>query len=192
MYHRRFPADKGLGNQETRMRAYARVVLITCMVCAGCGSNTSTSTAAVGFVNETQHSDAQLWTLWKTAQETLAQQVDLNPLQRQLSNAAPEILPGDPRALTVSPHEVVVSPQPDISSATLYAATGTNRPDPTGLILCPQPCNVNYAPAYSLYSQPTSRYAASWEFTGNNFDMLVEYEFENQILNALGYDLRWR
>ena len=174
------------------MRPYARAALIACMVCAGCGSNPSTSAAAVGFVNETQHSDAQLWALWKAAQENLAQQVDLNPLQRQLSNAAPEILPGDPHALTISPHEVVVSPQPDISSATLYAATGTNRPDPTGLILCPQPCNVNYAPAYSLYSQPRSRYAASWEFAGNNFDMLVQYEFENQILNALGYDLRWR
>jgi len=36
------------------------------------------------------------------------------------------------------------------------------------------------------------RYAASWEFSGNNFDVLVEYEFENQILNALRYDLKWR
>jgi hypothetical protein len=51
---------------------------------------------------------------------------------------------------------------------------------------------VNYAPAYSEYAQPVSRYAASWESSESNFDFLVQYEFENQILHALGYDLRWR
>ena len=51
---------------------------------------------------------------------------------------------------------------------------------------------MNYAPAYSLYDQPATRYAASWESSGNNFDVLVEYEFENHILNGLGYDTRWR
>jgi len=101
-------------------------------------------------------------------------------------------LPGDARVWTVSPRQLAVSSQADISAATFYAATGTVRPDPTGLITCPQPCNVNYAPAYSLYRQATIRYAASWEFSGNNFDVLVEYEFENQILNALRYDLKWR
>jgi hypothetical protein len=74
----------------------------------------------------------------------------------------------------------------------LYAAMGMQHTDPTGLIACPQPCNVHYAPAYSLYAQPATRYAASWEFSGNNFDFLMQYEFENQILNALGYDMRWR
>ena len=44
-----------------------------------------------------------------------------------------------------------------------------------------------------LVKQPIStNYAASWEASSNNFDSLVEYEFENQILNALGYDMRWR
>jgi DNA-binding MarR family transcriptional regulator len=66
------------------------------------------------------------------------------------------------------------------------------RADPTGLITCPQPCNVRYAPTYSLDSRPMSRYAASWEFSGNNFDFLLQYEFENQILSALGYDMQWR
>jgi hypothetical protein len=69
---------------------------------------------------------------------------------------------------------------------------GRQPADPTGLIACPQPCNVSYAAAYSLYTQNTSRYAASWEFAGNNFDALVQYEFENHILQALGYDMRWR
>jgi hypothetical protein len=193
VYYAGFPADEGLRILETCMRSYSRFLVLLCVIFSGCGSNLGDApAAAIGFVNETQHSDAQLWSLWKTAQQSLSQQIDLNPLQRQLSNAAPDILPGDPRALKVSPHQLVVAPQADVSAAALYAATGTQRSDPTGLIQCPQPCNVNYAPAYSRYVQPASRYAASWEFSGNNFDTLVEYEFENHILEALGYDLRWR
>jgi len=66
------------------------------------------------------------------------------------------------------------------------------HPDPTGLIACPQPCNMHYAPAYSHYAQPATRYAASWESSESNFDALVRYEFENQILHSLGYDTTWR
>lgn len=33
----------------------------------------------VGFVNQTKHSDAELWVVWKAAQESLAQEVDLDP-----------------------------------------------------------------------------------------------------------------
>jgi hypothetical protein len=73
----------------------------------------------------------------------------------------------------------------------LYAKTGNSRAYPTGLIACPVPCNENYAPAYPRYSKLVSRYAASWEFSGSNFDYLIEYEFENQILNTLGYDMTW-
>lgn len=171
------------------MRALLHVVVIGSVLFSGCGSAPE---AEVGFVNETQHSDAQLWSLWKAAQINLSQQIDLNPLQRQFSSVGPDILPGDSRALGVSPHQLVVSSQPDVTSSALYTATGTNRVDPTGLIVCPQPCNVSYAAAYSLYLQPASHYAASWEFVGNNFDALVRYEFENQILKTLGYDMKWR
>ena len=171
------------------MRARVHLLIICCVLFSGCGNGPDSD---VGFINETQHSDAQLWNLWKAAQANLSQQIDLNPLQRQFSSVAPNIVPGDSRALNVSPHQLVVSSQPDVPSAALYAATGTNRPDPTGLIVCPQPCNVNYAAAYSLYSRPASHYAASWEFAENNFNALVQYEFENQILKALGYDMKWR
>jgi hypothetical protein len=164
-------------------------MVIGCVLFAGCGNGPD---ADIGFINETQHSDAKLWSLWKAAQTNLSQQIDLNPLQRQFSSVAPHIVPGDSRALAVSPHQLLVSSQPDVTSSALYAATGTNRSDPTGLIVCPQPCNVSYAAAYSLYSRPASHYAASWEFTGNNFDALVQYEFENQILKTLGYDVKWR
>jgi hypothetical protein len=147
---------------------------------------------AQGFINHTQHTNPQLWALWNAAQESLSQQIDLNPLHQQLSGMSAQILPGDPRVWNVSPHQLTVAAQQDVSSPALFAATGMTRPDPTGLIACPQPCNVRYAPAYSLYAQSITRYASSWENSGNNFDTLVEYEFENQILHALGYDMTWR
>ena len=171
------------------MRACVNFLLLLCMLFSGCGTGPDTNAT---FINQTQHSDAQLWSLWKAAQNNLAKQIDLNPLQRQFSNATPHILTGDARALSVAPHQVLVSSQPDVTSAALFAATGTNRADPTGLIACPQPCNVSYAAAYSLYSRSASHYAASWEFVGNNFNALVQYEFENQILKTLGYDMTWR
>jgi hypothetical protein len=182
-------ADAFLRTSGGSMRRQLLALVMGIVLLAGCGARMS---PAVGFVNHTQHSDAQLWSLWKAAQQNLSQQIDLNPLQRTLGNAPPHLLPGDSRVSTVSPRQLVVSSQADVSSAVLYAATGTNRPDPTGLISCPAPCNVNYAAAYSLYSKPVSRYAASWEFSGNNFDVLVQYEFENQILDELGYDMTWR
>jgi hypothetical protein len=160
--------------------------------CGGSPATTSSANGAIGFVNRTQHSDAQLWALWKAAQQSLSLQIDLNPLQRELYGAAPNIVAGDPRALNVSPRQVRVAAQSDVSSSVLQSATGMVRPDPTGLISCPQPCNVHYAPAYSLFTQPTTHYAASWESSDANFDSLVQYEFENQILHALGYDTSWR
>jgi hypothetical protein len=171
------------------MRVRVYLLILSCVFFSGCGTRPG---ADIGFINETQHSDAQLRNLWKAAQANLSRQIDLNPLQRQFSGVAPDLLPGDSRVMSVSPHQLVVSSQPDVTSSALYAATGTNRADPTGLIVCPQPCNVNYAAAYSLYSRPASHYAASWEFAGNNFDALVQYEFENQILKTLGYDMTWR
>lgn len=171
------------------MRARVHLLIMGCVLFSGCGNGPD---AEMGFINETQHSDTQLWSLWKAAQTNLSRQIDLNPLQRQFNSVVPDFLPGDSRALSVWPHQLVVSSQPDVTSSALYAATGTNRADPTGLIVCPQPCNVNYAAAYSLYSRPASHYAASWEFAGNNFNALVQYEFENQILKTLGYNMKWR
>lgn len=167
-----------------------RTILFSLLLLNGCAGDKSPP--PIGFVNQTQHTDAQLWSLWKAAQQSLSRQIDLNPLQRTLTSAAPRILPGDPRALNISPHQLLVSSQADVSAAALYAATGVQRANPTGLIACPPPCNVQYAAAYSLYAQPASRYAASWESSESNFDFLVQYEFENQILNTLGYDMRWR
>jgi hypothetical protein len=171
------------------MRGRLRALALMMVLLQGCGSGAN---PAVGFINQTQHTDAELWVSWNAAQQNLSQQIDMNPLQRTLNNVPAQILPGDPRVWKVSPRQLTVAPQPDVSSSALFDATGMNRPDPTGLIACPQPCNVKYAAAYSLYGPIVSRYSASWEFAGNNFDTLVQYEFENQILQGLEYDMRWR
>jgi hypothetical protein len=90
------------------------------------------------------------------------------------------------------PHRLLVAAQPAIASNVLFGATGVQRPDPTGLIACPQPCNARFAAAYSLYPRQITQNAASWEFQGDKFSSLLKYEFENQILAELGYSLRWR
>jgi len=167
-------------------------LLLSVLLMTACGGRPTDSSPNASFINNTQHSTAQLLALWNAAQQTLSQQIDLNPLQRELYNSAPDIAPGDARVWSVSPKQLVVASQADVLSPTLLSATGMVRPDPTGLIVCPQPCNVRYAPAYSLYAQHSTRYAASWESSDSNFDALVQYEFENQILNALGYDTTCR
>lgn len=166
-------------------RALALLVILT-----GCGGGKFPEPA--GFVNHTQHTDADLWAIWKAAQQNLATQVDINPLQRSLYDVPADILPGDPRALQTLPRQVLVAAEPDVDASTLFADTGVYRADPTGLIACPQPCNVHYAAAYSVYRPPRTRYAQSWEFAGDNFSQVLQYEFENHILKGLGYDMRWR
>ena len=170
----------------------AAALFLGIMLLLGCGGGSSTSPPLPGFVNRTRHSSAELWTLWGMAQRSLSEQIDLNPLQRSLTNAPELVLLGDPRALTVEPRQLTVGAEKDVSSNAFFAATGITRADPTGLIACPQPCNVRFTPAYSVYQPPATKYAASWEPIEKDFDTLVEYEFENQILFALGYDLRWR
>jgi hypothetical protein len=160
-------------------------------ILAACGDGIPPE-GSVGFINHSQHSDADLWVVWQAAQQNLAKQINLNPLQQSSSGAVPSILPGNPLALQVQPRRIEVDPQPDVSSDALSAATGMRRPDPTGLIACPQPCAVDFAPAYSAYEKPVTKYAASWESQEASFSAILQYEFENHILNALGYNTHWR
>lgn len=163
--------------------------LIT-IIFLGCGGH-STGPSAAGFINQTEHTDAELWAIWSAAQQSVSKSIDLNPVQQGASGTAAKILPGDPRAPSVMPEQLTVSPEPDVSSAGLFAATGIRRTDPTGMIACPLPCNVRYTTAYSRFQPETTHYAASWEWT-SSFSQLLQYEFENQILFALGYDMTWR
>jgi hypothetical protein len=166
--------------------------LIPCvLIQVGCGGG-ALNELPVGFINQTQHSDADLWVIWQAAQQNLAKQIDLNPLQQTLSGAPASTAPGDSRATSIQPRQILVSAEPDVSSDALAAATSVQRAEPTGLIACPLPCNVRFAPAYSAFDYPVTRYAASWELQPDNFSTLLQYEFENHILHALGYDIRWR
>ena len=130
--------------------------------------------------------------IWTEAQQSVAEKIDLNPLERLWHNVPPDVHPGNPRALKVEPTQLLVAPEPDVSSEALLAATGEQRVNPTGLIACPQPCSVQYSTAYSSYRPELTKYAASWEFAGDNFSVILEYEFENHILSSLGYDMTWR
>jgi hypothetical protein len=168
------------------MRLRLCFAAFTLLLLPGCGNGPGVS--VVGFINGTQHSEPDLWQIWQRAQQSIANRIDLNPLQPTPAI----ILAGDSRALSVQPHDLLVTPEQDVSSQTLFAATGISRSSPTGLIACPQPCDAHFAAAYSVYQPPATKYAASWEFAGNNFNQLLQYEFENQILYALGYDVAWR
>jgi hypothetical protein len=172
------------------MRRHFWQLLLMAIALLGCGGQPDA--LRVGFVNHTRHSAGDLWAIWKAAQETVAQEVDLNPLQRSLYGSPAEIRPGDARALEVMPHQLEVAAEPDVPASALLAATGQDRADPTGMIACPQPCNIRYAAAYTFYRRDRTHYAASWEDQGASFSFVLEYEFENQILAALGYSLRWR
>jgi hypothetical protein len=55
------------------------LVVLACLCLAGCGGGFPGGLPA-GFISKTQHSDAELWAIWKTAEQDLAQEVDLNPL----------------------------------------------------------------------------------------------------------------
>ena len=78
-------------------------------------------------------------------------------LQRSLYNAALDPRPGDSRALKVQPPQLNVAFQQDVGSAELMAQAGLSQPDPTGLLACPQPCNVRYAAAYSFHGPELTR-----------------------------------
>ena len=166
-----------------------RTMLLAALL-LGCGGNRN-HTVPVGFVNQSKHSDTDLWTIWSLAQRSIASQMNLNPVQQTVEGAPPVILSGDSRSLSVVPYQLTVAPQADVSSSVL-AAAGIQRPNPTGMIACPPPCNVRYTTAYSRYEPAATIYASSWESSDNSFRSVLEYEFENQILFALGYDMTWR
>jgi hypothetical protein len=154
---------------------------------------TSCGTARpVGIVNETAfHSDAQLMKLWHQAQQNVSQQVYLNPVQHILYGTPEDLLPGDSRALKFNPRMVTVKVIADLTSAQLLVY-GMNLPAPTGMIVCPQPCDQRVGMAFSNPAQYRTHAAASWERNEPEWDYIIVYEFENHILYGLGYKIPWR
>src|SRR5881227_1976849 len=112
-----------LSRKPRRAMGWSLRTLILTMVLVGCGGGAS-DVLPVGFVNQTQHSVAELWTIWKSAQQSLAKKVDLNPLQRSFPGVVADIRPGDSRALRAAPHQIRVAREPDVGSGILFGATG--------------------------------------------------------------------
>ncbi|HXC44446.1 MAG TPA: hypothetical protein VNY51_13105 [Candidatus Dormibacteraeota bacterium] len=165
-----------------RAAVFLSVALLT-----SCGA-----TRPVGFVNETAtHSDAQLLQLWHHAQQNLSQQIYLNPVQHGLYGTPENLLPGDARALKFNPRMITVRVVPDLTSDQLIVY-GVDRPSPTGMIVCPQPCDQRVGMAFSSPSRYSTNVAASWEHHEPEWDYIIVYEFENHILYGLGYDIPWR
>jgi hypothetical protein len=154
---------------------------------ASCGTG-----RPVGFVNESAlHSDSQLMELWHQAQQDLSQQIYINPVQHILYGTREDTLPGDPRALRFRPRMITVQVTPDLTSVQLLVY-GMDLPPPTGMIVCPQPCDQRVAKAFSDPARYRTQVAASWERDESAWDYIVVYEFENHILYGLGYDTSWR
>jgi hypothetical protein len=167
---------------SARTALFVLVVLLM-----GCGA-----ARPFGFVNETAfHSDAQLMELWHLAQHNLSQQIYLNPIEHVLYGTPEVLLSGDSRALNFNPRMITVQVYPDLTAAQLLAY-GVERPAPTGMIVCPQPCDGRVGPAFSTPAKYFTRVAASWESNDPEWTLIIVYEFENHILYGLGYDTSWR
>src|SRR5579862_8811321 len=69
---------RGLGGRKLGLLALGVILM-------GCGGRPEA--LSVGFVNQTHHSDADLWTLWTAAQQSLSQEIDLNPLEQSFAGA---------------------------------------------------------------------------------------------------------
>jgi hypothetical protein len=95
-------------------------------ILAGC-SRTPQELRPVGFVNHTIHSDAQLRTMWTAAQNRLAQEIDLNPLERKVD---PDISYGDASRRSAGTQypatHLEVAKKRDVSAGLLYSATGVH------------------------------------------------------------------
>jgi hypothetical protein len=129
----------------------------------------------------------------EAAQQTLNQEVDLNPLPRASSGAPADIRPGDPRALGAWSHAAPARRDRRMSPPPRFFS---RRPDLSGPI--PQEWSPAAGPAMSAMPRLISFTAGLHPLRhlvgvqGNSFTFVLEYEFENQILAELGYRLRWR
>jgi hypothetical protein len=138
------------------------------LLALGCGD------PLVGFVNRTPQSTAFLWEQWQAAQNEIAH----NSTALNLSEPSTPtcFIPPDPQALTMEPHGLLVESVPD---------------DGMGEIMCPPGCDVGLTAAYSIPGQGVF-YAASLNSEATQLGYALKWEFENQILFSLGYDVKYR
>jgi len=68
------------------LNVFAVIVTVVLLGCEG----SSHSPPAAGFVNQTQHPNAELQAIWTEAQKSVSRKIDLNPLQRRSNNVPPD------------------------------------------------------------------------------------------------------
>ena len=164
------------------------VALIALFFC-GCGAvpDSSPPDATVLFINETSASNSALMQQWTTAQQNIAvKPSDMNPVTRLLVPGTPAVtIQQDPRALTVLPRGLKVVAVPDISISQLVLRDPAwgRQSDPSGVI----DCGAKLLAHSCVDIQANTVYSAS-----SLIPQALEWEFENVILNSLGYDVSGR
>jgi hypothetical protein len=69
-------ADGLISDSDNRraMRGPLRALAFMILLLQGCGGGSAGSNpTATGFINQTQHTDAELWALWNATQQNLSQ-----------------------------------------------------------------------------------------------------------------------
>lgn len=166
------------------MKAFCIAILLGLTACGG-----APKTAAPAA--QDKFSDPQLQTLWEQAQNTLAtQMITLNAAYVAEGREAAVVIAPDYRALSVSPAGVSVNPVPDLTVAQLQSenpgAQLQHNTDPTGVIHAPAGSSASYC---ASYTQGSAVYvSASLEYSAG----ATGYEFQNVILERLGYDVSKR
>jgi hypothetical protein len=134
------------------------------------------------FNNYTNVSDAVILQQWQAAQQAIG------AAQWPASIGGP-LQPPDPRALTVQPKNISVISVADVPIADLVKvnpAWSVDK-DPSGVILFPN--GFGYTPCHSIaltWHKPRVYAAAS------QVPNALNYEFQNLILNELGYSTEGR
>jgi hypothetical protein len=145
----------------------------------GCGN------APREFTNRTSLSQQFLYTQWNAAQQIIATTpLLLNPQQ----NGAKLFSAPTNRAFTIQPDGLIVQDLPDVAASQMTSITGQPASDPTGVLLCPPGCDVRFTPAYSLLGTGVY-YARSTNAHLDRLSFDLRYEFENQILFRLAYNV---
>lgn len=139
------------------------------------------------FTNRTRLSQNFFYVQWQAAQTVVATAaIRLNPGQ-----IIPIVSTPDKKAFRIQPDGLVVEELPDVTAAQMLEMAGIRAFDPTGELLCPAGCDVQFTPAYSTLGTGVY-YARSLDAHELLLSRDLQYEFENQILFRLGYNVSHR
>jgi hypothetical protein len=133
------------------------------------------------FINYTSVSEMELMQQWQLAQ------VGLATAPFPLNDSGGDMQPADPRASSIQPSHVTVVSVPDVPVSdlvTYFGSAWAGIKDPSGTILLET--NVAYTACHSFaccWKKPRVYAAAS------KIPVTLAYEFQNIIMEELGYDV---